>query len=116
MRLNRSDLRDVVIGIGIFFLFWFAANSVAKSTVGNLKQEINQTLQTECEANAEAPIFAKYNSLAKGLVQQQLTALKLNSAKGGDPAKAAADAKYAAIFENAEIQTITANCSIAFLK
>lgn len=107
----KATAKDIAVAAAILVVFW----SVGHSQETALKNEINTAVQTQCLANTAGPIFAKYNDLAQGLVDQQTTALHLNE-KEGNTAKAAADAAFAARFKADIIATVKADCSTPLLK
>lgn len=107
----KATAKDVVVAVAILLVFW----SVGHSQETALKNEINTAVAAECSSNAEATIIGKYNDLAQGLVDQQTTALGLNT-KAGETAKAAADAAYAARFKADIIAIVKQDCSTPLLK
>jgi hypothetical protein len=66
----------------------------AGGLINGLKAEINHVVEQSCLQNQSAAILGKYNDFVQASIDQQMTAYRLNLAKG-DLAKAAADLAYA---------------------
>lgn len=107
----KVALKDAALLIVVLAFYWVALS--AKEN--DLKREINTAVALECTQNVSAPIITKYNTAIGILVNQQLTAYRLNL-KIGDTAKAAADATYATQLQDTEIALGKTDCSQPFLR
>lgn len=106
----RERAYQEVKSLAVYLLILVVVIVLIDDKVSGIRQDINTTTRTECQANASGVILAKYDDLVQALIDQQTTAEKLNLRKR-DGAKAAADAAFAARYRADLIALSKPDCS-----
>ena len=110
MKRLSDTLKQEAKSLAVYIIVLVVFLMLLDNKIGALKNEINTTVAVECSTGQSDTILAKYNDLVAGLISQQKTAERLNTAKHDTP-KAAADAAFASRFKSDQIPIAKPDCS-----
>lgn len=96
--------------MAVYLVILFVAIELINAKAAELKSSVNAYGRVVCLTKKTTDLHAKYDDLVKALVQQQLTAKRLNMAKG-DTSKAIQDAAFAARYAADEVPAVQTNCT-----